>query len=86
MFSLPCKHKKAASRPPMPLYRFDTGNFRNCFSYYSFNDALKSELSARAAVACALETYSYDVVRCKFYEFDISAVSLKERLDFFDAL
>lgn len=86
MFSLPRKHKKAASRPPMPLYRFDTGNFRNCFSYYSFNDALKSELSARAAVACALEAYSYDVVRCKFYEFDISAVSLKERLDLFNAL
>lgn len=86
MFFLPCKYKKAALRPPMQLYRFDTGNFRNCFSYYSFNDALKSELSARAAVACALKAYSYDVVRCKFYEFDISAVSLKERLDLFNAL
>lgn len=68
------------------LYRFDTGNFRNCFSYDSFNDALKSELCARAAVACALQTYSYDVVRCKLYEFNVSAVSLKERLDFFNTL
>ena len=59
--------------------------FRNRFLDNPLYDRLKSDRRARASAAGALETDVNNIIRCVFYEFNVSAVPLQKRFNLFDA-
>ena len=47
------------------------------------HSVLQRDGGSHTADACAMEFYFQNFLRCEFYEFDLAAVHLNERPDFF---